>query len=67
MGNFKVLTSTEFNSKEKCRIISSKIAFSTSYNFIFGGVVQYIYLCEQLRVAQIRKANYMFCGNQNAC
>ena len=59
--------STEFNSKEKCKIISSKIAFSTSYNFIFGGVVQYIYLCEQLRAAQNRKANYMFCGNQNAC
>ena len=39
MGNFKVLASTEFNSKEKCRIISSKIAFSTSYNFTFGGVV----------------------------
>ena len=28
MGNFKVLTSTEFNAKDKCRILSSNIVLS---------------------------------------
>ena len=71
MGNFKVLTSTEFNSKDKCRILSSDIVLSPLHNFIFGCASEcpsiYIYICEELRLAQNRKENYMFCGRQNSC
>ena len=30
-------------------------------------VHQYIYLCEQLKLSQNRKENYMFCRHQNSC
>ena len=35
MGNFNILTSTELNSKAKCRILCSDIQLSVLYNFIF--------------------------------
>ena len=37
MGNFNILMSTEFNSKDKCKMISSSIALSVLYNFICWG------------------------------